>query len=81
MFDDIIRGLQRIPEQQTISVSVPLDDDGYFDRRCPAEECGAAFKVLFDDWRGKVPDERAGAPSAARPRPWSSTRASRVGDS
>ncbi len=59
MFDDIIRGLQRIPEQQTISVSVPLDDDGYFDRECPAEECGSAFKVLFVDWRGKVPDECA----------------------
>jgi hypothetical protein len=59
MFDDIIRGLERIPEQQLISVSVPVDDDGYYDRECPAEECGSAFKVLFADWRDKVPDERA----------------------
>jgi hypothetical protein len=55
MFDDIIRGLQKITEQQTIS----LDDDGYYDRECPAEECRSAFKVLFVDWREKVPDERA----------------------
>src|ERR1019366_5996300 len=59
MFDDIIHGLQQIPEQQTISVSVPVDDDGYYDRECPAEECRSAFKVLFVDWREKVPDERA----------------------
>lgn len=59
MFDDIIRGLQWIPEQQTISVSVPVDDDGYYDRECPAEECRSAFKVLFVDWREKVPDDRA----------------------
>lgn len=59
MFDDIIGGLERIPEQQTISVTVPVDDDGYYDRECPAEECGSAFKVLFTDWRDKVPDERA----------------------
>ena len=59
MFDDIIRDLSRIPERQTISVSAQLDDDGYFDRECPAEECGSAFKVLFTDWRDKVPDEEA----------------------
>jgi uncharacterized Zn finger protein (UPF0148 family) len=59
VFDDIIRGLEGIPEQQTISVSVPVDDDGYYDRECPAEACGSAFKVLFTDWREKVPDERA----------------------
>jgi hypothetical protein len=35
---------------------MPLDEDGYFDRRCPSRECGAPFKVLFDDWRDKVSD-------------------------
>lgn len=59
MFDDLLRQLGAIPEQQLISVEVPLDDDGYFDRRCPADECGAAFKVQFQDWKDKVPDERA----------------------
>ena len=56
MFDDILRGLSRIPEQQEISVDVVLDDDGYYDRTCPAPECGNLFKVLFEDWRDEVPD-------------------------
>jgi hypothetical protein len=59
MFDDLLRQLRKIPESQLIPISLQLDDDGYFDRRCPAEECGAAFKVLFEDWMEKVPDEEA----------------------
>jgi hypothetical protein len=59
MFDDVLRQLKKVPESQLIHISLQLDDDGYFDRRCPAEECGAAFKVFFDDWREKVPDEEA----------------------
>ncbi len=59
MFDDLIRRLERIPKSQLIPISLQLDDDGYLDRRCPAQECGAAFKVLFSDWREKVPDEQA----------------------
>lgn len=55
MFDDILRGLWNIPERQEISVSVVLDDDGYYDRTCPAPECGSQFKVLLQDWREKVP--------------------------
>ncbi len=59
MFDDLLRRLGNIPEPQSISVEVPLDDDGYFDRCCPADECGAAFKVEFQDWKDKVSDQRA----------------------
>lgn len=59
MFDDLLRQLKKIPESQRIPISLQLDDDGYFDRRCPASECGAAFKVFFEDWKEKVPDEEA----------------------
>lgn len=59
MFDDLLRRMSRIPSQQSITVDMEVDDDGHYDRGCPAPECGAAFKVLFDDWRDKVPDERA----------------------
>lgn len=62
MFDDLIRRIQAIPAQQTISVDVELDDERYWDRACPAPECGASFKVQFDDWEEKVPDERAWCP-------------------
>lgn len=59
MFDDLLRQLKKIPASQLIPIQLQLDDDGYFDRRCSAEECGAAFKVLFNDWRERVPDEEA----------------------
>lgn len=59
MFDDLRRQLRRIPGHQSIPISLTLDDDGYLDRACPAPECGAAFKVMFEDWRDKVPDEQA----------------------
>ncbi len=59
MFDDLLRQIAKIPSEQVISISLQLDDDGFFDRRCPAAECGAAFKVLFEDWKSKVPDEFA----------------------
>jgi hypothetical protein len=38
------------------------DEDGFLDRRCPAEHCGSEFKVLEDHWREKVPNERAWCP-------------------
>lgn len=62
MFDDLLRRLERIPKLQLVPISLEIDDDGYFDRRCPAEECGAAFKVLFSDWRDKVTDEQVWCP-------------------
>jgi hypothetical protein len=59
MFDDLRRQLAKKPSQQMIPISPQLVDNAYFDRRCPAEECGAAFKVMFEDWKSKVPDEVA----------------------
>ena len=59
MFDDLLRQLERIPKSQRVPIRLVLDDEGYLDRCCPAEECGAAFKVLFEDWREKVPNEHA----------------------
>ena len=59
MFDDLIRRIEQIPKTQRIEVQVRLDEDGYLDRRCPAAECGSAFKVLLADWRDKVVDDQA----------------------
>lgn len=49
---------------EVISLSVPieLDDHGYWDRRCPSEECGFSFKIQYDDFKEKVPDEGARCP-------------------
>lgn len=62
MFDDVFRELRRLEQGISISIDLPLDDDGFLDRRCPSQVCSHEFKVLFDDWRDKVPDERAFCP-------------------
>jgi len=65
MFDTILRELKKLDETQggiSIPIQVPLDAEGYFDRRCPSAACQAGFKVLFEDWRNKVSGERAFCP-------------------
>lgn len=62
MFDDVIRELKNLERGVQISIEMPVDNDGYLDRRCPHEECQQDFKVLMDDWKEKVPDERAYCP-------------------
>ncbi len=39
---------------EQVPLTIELDDDGYWDRRCPWDECGFLFKVLFEDWKNKV---------------------------
>lgn len=62
MFDELLRELRRIEKPVSVPIDMPLDDKGYLDRKCPDEECGTSFKVLFDDWKQKVPDEFAVCP-------------------
>jgi uncharacterized Zn finger protein (UPF0148 family) len=57
MFDDLIREVSRMKGRQAFPVSLPSDEDGYFDRECPSSECQCQFKVHEDDWRDKVRDE------------------------
>lgn len=62
MFDEFIRELKRFEQPVSVPIDMPLDEKGYFDRKCPHRECHADFKVLFQDWREKVPDEFAVCP-------------------
>jgi hypothetical protein len=62
MFDEFIRELKRLEQPVSVPIDLPLDDKGYFDRRCSHTECQSEFKVLFDDWRVKVPDDFAFCP-------------------
>jgi hypothetical protein len=62
MFDDLIREMRKLSQPRRISISVPLDDKGYYDRECPNTECGGAFKVLFEDWGDKVSDAQVFCP-------------------
>lgn len=62
MFDETLRALRQLEQGMRVSIDIPLDEKGCIDRRCPSPECARHFKVVFDDWRGKVPDERAFCP-------------------
>ncbi|MBW7885494.1 MAG: hypothetical protein H3C34_23270 [Caldilineaceae bacterium] len=57
MFDHLMRELRKLEQGVSLPVSIPLDEQGYLDRQCPAVECRSQFKVLFNDWREKVQDE------------------------
>jgi len=62
MFDDTLRFLDRLKRGVRVPISLPLDEEGYFDRKCPGDSCGTVFKVLFEDWKNLVPDERVYCP-------------------
>jgi len=73
MFDDVIRKLRRLEQGVRVPVNLAIDDEGYLDRLCPNARCGVSFKVKFDDWRHKVPDEAVHCPicgSQARSTKW-----------
>ena len=52
----------KMPDNFSMEVSIPTDEDGYLDRECPNEVCKATFKVLIDDWKDKVRDEEVFCP-------------------
>src|SRR6266566_2219779 len=62
MFDNFIRELKKMEGGSQLSISIPIDNDGYFDRRCPSEACQADFKVLMEDWKHKVSDDQVFCP-------------------
>lgn len=63
MFEDTIRALKKMEGHTQVSISVGDDDEGYFDRECPSEECLFQFKVLSEDWKEKVRDEEVFCPN------------------
>lgn len=65
MFENIRSELRRLDQSHggtTIPIQMPLDDGGYFDRRCPSAVCESDFKVLFEDWKDKVSEIRVFCP-------------------
>ena len=68
MFEEFVSELRNLEMSQDIRfpINIPLDDNGYFDRACPHSECRENFKVLFDDWRDKVPEKLHFVPNAAQ---------------
>ncbi len=63
--DNILRELKRIEQGSgtiPVAIKMPLDSDGYFDRRCPSVACQADFKILMADWKNKVSDAQVFCP-------------------
>lgn len=61
MFNNTRRELKKL-DKFSLAISIPLDKDSYFDRRCPSEACQADFKVLMEDWKQKVSDTQVFCP-------------------
>lgn len=61
MFEDLIRALESL-DGRKVSVSIPADAEGYFDRACPSDTCLFEFKIHEDDWKDKVRDEEVFCP-------------------
>ena len=62
MFEETIRALRRFEGTTSVSVSISDDEEGYFDRECPSEECLFQFKIHWEDWTVKVRDEEVFCP-------------------
>jgi uncharacterized Zn finger protein (UPF0148 family) len=62
MFKKLLSEMKRLEQGVQFSITLPVDGEGYFDRQCSSEECGAQFKVLYEDWRDKVSDEQVFCP-------------------
>jgi hypothetical protein len=63
MFDNVILELKKMEGGSQFTLSIPIDENGYFDRRCPSEACQADFKVLMEDWKQKVSDAQVFCPT------------------
>lgn len=66
----------RIPGQMEISIPVSSDDEGYFDKECPNQECLSKFKVMTEDWDKILQNNTAFCPFCrheAPPRSWWTT--------
>ena len=66
MFDEFVRELRKLEQPVSVEIDMPLDEKRYYDRKCPNKSCATDSKVLFEDWRERVPDEFAVWPKCGR---------------
>ena len=62
VFEETRRALRKLEGATSISVTISYDEEGYFDRECPSDECEFQFKVHLEDWKAKVRDEEVFCP-------------------
>jgi uncharacterized Zn finger protein (UPF0148 family) len=61
-FSSVQNEARRLGASQSISVSIPSDEEGYSDRECPSSECLFQFKVHEEDWQDKLRDKEMFCP-------------------
>src|SRR5687767_12076361 len=57
MFDKLLNEIKELERIGQIAIPIDSDEDGYFDRECPNEECLFQFKVDEQDWKDLFKDE------------------------
>ncbi len=65
----MIREIEKISKQQTISIPVKADKDGCIDKECPVEDCCFGFKVNETDWANLFKDEAVYCPQCGHVAP------------
>ena len=59
MLENFIKELEK---NKTVSVPIDADNEGYYDRKCPSNECQFQFKVHEDDLKNISKDEQVFCP-------------------
>ena len=62
MFDDLIKELERLERQPTITIPIHPDEKGFIDKQCPAKNCEFIFKANQEDWENIFRDESVWCP-------------------
>jgi RNA polymerase subunit RPABC4/transcription elongation factor Spt4 len=63
MFEETQRFLRSLEGGGEVSIPIEDDEEGYFDRECPSDECLFQFKMLSEDWQTAKDAERMHCPS------------------
>lgn len=61
MFEKLLRELKQM-DGMKVSIPIETDENGFFDRECPDEECMFVFKVHEEDWKNNFKDESVFCP-------------------
>ncbi|MCW8897467.1 MAG: hypothetical protein OQJ96_10435 [Flavobacteriales bacterium] len=61
MFEKLLKELKQL-DNTKISIPIDTDENGFFDRECPDEECMFVFKVHEEDWEKNFKDESVFCP-------------------
>lgn len=62
-FKNTIEFLKKMQTPQKYTIEIEIDEDGYYDKECPNEECLQKFKVKAEDWINKIiPNDKCHCP-------------------